>query len=321
MTQGLKIIFAGTPEFAASTLQALVKSPHQVLAVFTQPDRPAGRGRKPSCSAVKHVANQHQLSVLQPEKMDDQAIQQIQSLQADVMVVSAYGLLLPKQVIDLPRLGCINIHASLLPAWRGAAPIQRAIINGDKETGITIMQMVEALDAGPILYQMPCLIREHDTSASLHDRLAEISANEIDEVLSKLQNKQLKETPQNNKQATYAKKLSKSEANINWQEPAILIERKIRAFNSWPVAYTYLDDKRLRIWKATVKEDICTGQVGEIQAASKDGIEVVTGDGLLCLQSLQLPGGKVISAEDFINAYQVKGKVLTTERTQSVISA
>lgn len=313
MRKALNIIFAGTPEFAASALQACISSRHNVVAVFTQPDRPAGRGRKIQFGPVKQLAINAGIPVFQPKVLSEEEFAQIENLQADVMLVSAYGLLLPKEVLDAPKLGCINIHASLLPRWRGAAPIQRAIIAGDEETGISIMQMVEGLDAGPVLKKFICKISTADTGSSLHDRLANVAATEIVCVLEALQENKLTATVQDETQVSYAKKLSKQEANIDWQQSALEIERKIRAFTTWPIAYTYWKQQRIRIWKAqtsTVKSDLTPGS---ILRCDKQSIEVATGEGVLSLTELQLAGGKVIKALDFINAHDVSGEIFTAE--------
>ena len=309
MTTGLKIIFAGTPEFASVSLQALQSSQHQIIAVYTQPDRPAGRGQKIQMSPVKEVALQANLPVYQPKSFKSNECLQIKDLNADVMLVSAYGLLLPTEVLNAPKLGCINIHASLLPKWRGAAPIQRAIISGDKQTGITIMQMVEELDAGPMLYQKKCEIKSDDTGSILHDRLANISAQEIAGVLQQLKNQELVPKPQDNNLAVYAKKLSKKEADIDWHESAVEIERKVRAFNAWPVAYSFLNGARVRIWGATISnsrgDTQCQHNPGTVIETNNEGIEVATGNGTLVINTLQLSGGKVINAKDFNNAHNI----------------
>ncbi len=306
MTTGLNIIFAGTPEFASISLRALLASEHQIIAVYTQPDRPAGRGQNLRMSAVKEVALQANIPIYQPTTFNDDECSRIHELQADVILVSAYGLLLPASVLNATKLGCINIHASLLPKWRGAAPIQRAIIAGDRETGITIMQMVEELDAGPVLYQKKCAIEPMDTGVTLHDRLAKISANEIANVLQQLKNKLLTPVQQNESLVTYAKKLSKQEANIDWLESAVEIERKVRAFNSWPVAYSYLNESRIRIWKAVVRNNAeSQHKPGTVLESSNAGIAVATGKGILLITALQLSGGKVINAKDFNNAHNI----------------
>ncbi len=312
MSKALTIIFAGTPDFAASALQACIKSKHNVCAVFTQPDRPAGRGRKIKHGPVKQLALDADIPVFQPQRLESAQHEQIKAMQADVMLVSAYGLLLPQEVLSIPKYGCINIHASLLPKWRGAAPIQRSIIAGDMKTGISIMQMEAGLDTGPILQQFDCEIRAIDTGSSLHDQLANLSANKIIEVLENIQAEKLKPQIQDDSQASYANKITKLEANIDWQQSAIEIERIIRAYNSWPVAYTYLGQQRLRIWQAAVSNTVSDKQPGYILNGKQD-IEVATGQGVLKLISIQLEGGKVISAQDFLNAHDVTACRFTPE--------
>lgn len=296
----LRIIFAGTPEFAAKALAALLNTPHEIVAVFTQPDRPAGRGRQLKPGPVKQLALEHQLPVLQPVSLKTpESMQQLKGLEADVMVVAAYGLLLPAQVLKLPRYGCLNIHASLLPRWRGAAPIQRAILAGDTQTGITIMQMDTGLDTGAMLLKKSCTITPEDTGASLHDRLAELGAEAIVEALAQLPD--LKLTPQDESQVTYAKKLSKSEAQIDWHRSAEDIARQVRAYNPWPVAQTSANGQTLRIWAAeelTLQEDAAAGQIIRL---NKQGIDVACGKGMLRITRLQPAGSKPMDVAAFLN--------------------
>ena len=313
----LKIIFAGTPDFAASALSACIASQHNVLAVFTQPDRPAGRGRKIKFGPVKQIAVDANIPVYQPVKFTQQQFEQLEALNADVMLVSAYGLLLPQRVLDIPKLGCINIHASLLPKWRGAAPIQRAIVAGDVQTGISMMQMVEELDAGPVLKTFVCNINADDTGSSLHDRLATIAATEIVETLEQLNANELRAQTQEHSQSSYAKKLSKQEANINWQESAEMIERKVRAFNAWPVAYTFLADQRIRVWEASLGIAEHAQQPGFILSSENQAIQVATGKGIVNIASVQLAGGKIISAQDFINANDLIGQKFSSQARES----
>ena len=321
MNKNLNIIFAGTPDFAAAALQSCISSHHHIVAVYTQPDRPAGRGRKINHGPVKQLALDAQIPVFQPQHLRLKQFEQLQKFNADLMLVSAYGMMLPKEVLDIPKLGCINIHASLLPKWRGAAPIQRAIIAGDQQTGVSIMQMVEALDAGPVLDTFTCDIKDLDTGSSLHDRLAEIAANEIVGVLDRLQNEELHAIEQDEALVSYAKKISKQEANISWQQSASEIERKVRAFNAWPVAYSYLNDQRIRIWQAECLSEANNNIAGRIIYANKDGIQVATGDGVINLTTLQQAGGKIISAHDFVNAHDVSELCFTSESTDNSIQA
>lgn len=310
MSQPLRIAFAGTPEFAATSLQALLDSAHTVCGVFTQPDRPAGRGRKLHPSAVKTLAQAHDLPVFQPPHLRSEAeIAPLRELQPDLFVVAAYGLLLPLEVLLLPRWGCLNVHASLLPRWRGAAPIQRAIAAGDDETGITLMQMDEGLDTGDMLYQARCEILPTDTGSSLHDRLADLGADTLAGFLASQPPDDWLAIPQDSSAATYAAMLSKQESEIDWQLPATTLARQVRAFNSWPVAYTFWGDQRLRIWQATARA-AAAGIPGTVSAASPQGIDVVTGDGLLRIGELQLPGARRVSAADFINAHDLTGTCL-----------
>lgn len=308
MTQK-RIIFAGTPEFAVPSLNALLQSNHIVCAVYTQPDRQAGRGLKLHASPVKQVASEHGIEVYQPTTLKTEEAQaQLKALQADLMVVAAYGLILPKVVLDAPRFGCVNIHASLLPRWRGAAPIQRALLAGDMVTGITLMQMDVGLDTGAMLKTETCDILPEDTGQTLHDKMAELGGKMLAEHIDNIEN--LPKTPQDDSQATYAKKIEKSEAELNWQEPAAVLERKIRAFNPWPVAHAQLFDQTLRIWAAQVLPfSRTTEEIGQVVHCQRDGIDVVTSDGLLRLLKVQRAGGKVVSVGDFLNAHpELRGK-------------
>jgi methionyl-tRNA formyltransferase len=296
----LKIVFAGTPAFAATALAALLDTPHQLVAVYTQPDRPAGRGRKLKPGPVKQLALDHALPVFQPESLKSvAACDELQALQPDVMVVAAYGLLLPVAVLETPRHGCLNIHASLLPRWRGAAPIQRAILAGDIETGVTIMQMDEGLDTGGMLLKMACPIGPEDTASSLHDRLATLGAEAIVAALAQLD--RLTPEQQDENAATYARKLSKQEAIIHWQEPAKVIDRQVRAFNPWPVAQTAIDGQTLRIWGAQPRLEPTDAPPGTVIATGKTGIDVACGEGILRLTYLQPPGGKPMDIQAFLN--------------------
>jgi methionyl-tRNA formyltransferase len=311
MAQPLNIIFAGTPDFAATALQALLTSEHRVVAVYTQPDRPAGRGRKVQYSPVKQLAVERNLAVFQPKSLKQPEAQQIlQQHNADLMVVVAYGLLLPQAVLDIPRLGCINIHASLLPRWRGAAPIQRAILAGDDESGVTIMQMEAGLDTGPMLSIRNTPIAPTETGGSLHDRLAELGSEALIEVLTGLRDGTLEAIPQDDSLANYASKLDKQEARIDWSQSAQQIDRQIRAFNPWPVAHCLYGDKVMRVWSGEVVLSETAANPGEVVATGKSGFDVATGDGLLRITQLQMPGKRAMSAGEFLNAHTMDGVVL-----------
>ncbi|WIO74278.1 methionyl-tRNA formyltransferase [Porticoccaceae bacterium LTM1] len=296
----LRVIFAGTPDFAAYHLKALLDDgDHDVVAVYTQPDRPKGRGKQLAASPVKELALEHGLPVYQPLSLKDaDAQQQLADLNADIMVVVAYGLLLPKAVLDTPRLGCINVHASLLPRWRGAAPIQRAIEAGDAETGVTIMQMDVGLDTGDMLIKATTPIDQHDTAASLHDKLAELGRPALLTALEQLAEGEARPKKQDDALANYASKLSKEEALIDWQQPAVEIDRKVRAFNPFPVATTDVGDQRVRIWAAEPLAD--SGTPGKVLRADSLGIVVGCGKGSLCITELQLPGKKRLTAAEVL---------------------
>ena len=304
VTPSLRVVFAGTPEFAASHLAALLESDIEVVAVYTQPDRPAGRGKKLQPGPVKQLAQSAGLPVFQPTSLKNLAEQQrLQALNADVMVVVAYGLILPQSILDIPRLGCLNVHASLLPRWRGAAPIQRAIEAGDLETGVTIMQMDAGLDTGDMLAVHSCPIESGTTSADLLENLAAMGAPKLLEVLNNLPAFQAQAHKQDNSLATYAEKILKPEAQIDWNRSATLLERAVRAFNPFPACYTTLGESRMKVWEATASP--LAGQkvpVGTISRADRDGIRVQCSDGELCITRLQLPGGKVLSVEQVMNA-------------------
>lgn len=308
----MKIIFAGTPEFAVPALAALIAAGHQIVMVLTQPDRPAGRGMKLKASPVKVLAEQHQLNVFQPETLKDAAVQvRISDLNADVMIVAAYGLIIPTVTLNAPRFGCYNIHASLLPRWRGAAPIHRSLLAGDKETGVTIMEVVPALDAGAMVSKGTVPITDTDTTQSLHDALSAIGAELMVAAMATLEKTgTLVTTPQDESLVTYAHKLEKSEASIDWHKTAVEISRQVRGFNPFPVAHSMLKGDVCRIWMATAKPGHArTGEIVNIQ----DGITVGCGNGLLHITELQAPGGKRLNAQAFVQGHNLKaGDFFTT---------
>lgn len=310
----MKILFAGTPDFSVPSLQVLLDSSHDVVAVYTQPDRPAGRGRQTLASPVKQLALQHNIPVCQPDSLRSEgAQQQLAEWLPEMMVVVAYGLLLPAAVLAIPRLGCVNVHASLLPRWRGAAPIQRAILAGDTETGVCLMQMDTGLDTGPVLVCSSCKIDADDTGSRLHDKLSLLGAHLLSKNLAALEYGDLDPRPQDESLASYAGKLRKSEARIDWRASAADIANKIRAFNSWPVAETRYQGRQLRIWEAYPVSNGCDAAPGTVLSTSIKGIEVACGEGRLCLRKVQLPGARVVTAADFINAHALEGVLLGSE--------
>jgi len=299
----MRVIFAGTPEFAVPVLQMLINSEHDVCAVYTQPDRPAGRGRKLAPSPVKVLAESSGIPVYQPENFkapDDLA--QLAALNADLMVVVAYGLILSQTVLDTPRLGCINVHASLLPRWRGAAPIQRAIMAGDEKTGVTIMRMVRQLDAGDMLHKEVCDIGAGESASELHDRLSQLGALGLAKVLPTIEAGAADGEKQDESLVTYAEKLAKAEAVIDWSLPAEVLARKVRGLNAWPVAQTLYRDQVLRIWQAEAVAGNNRLPPGTVVEAGKH-LDVATGQGLLRLLEVQLPGGKRLPATAFLSAH------------------
>jgi len=304
LKSGLKIVFAGTPEFAANHLSALIESEHQVIAAYTQPDRPAGRGKKLHASAVKQLAQQHDIPVYQPASLkSEEAQQQLAALNADVMVVVAYGLILPQIILDTPKYGCLNVHGSLLPKWRGAAPIQRAIWAGDAETGVTIMQMDKGLDTGAMLSELRIAITPTDTSATLYTKLAQLGPKGLLETLASLRD--ITPQAQDNTLATYAEKLSKQEAKIDWTMTAAQLERNVRAFDPWPVAYFEANGAAIKVRSAEVQQTPIrdNAQPGQIVQADKHAIGVQTGDGVFLIKTLQLPGKKPLATQDILNGH------------------
>ncbi len=309
MSNALNIIFAGTPDFAAKHLEALIHSEHNVIAVYCPPDKPAGRGKKLMACATKQLALEHNIPVEQPVNFKDENDQQhLASYNADVMVVVAYGLLLPQVILDTPRLGCINVHGSILPEWRGAAPIQRSLEAGDAVTGVTVMQMDKGLDTGDMLLKATCNITEDDTSASLYEKLANIGPKALTDTLELMSTNSHIKTPQDDSLSTYAAKLDKAEAELNWNTNADILHRKIRAYIPWPVAqFTYNEkntDKqhRIRIWQASVVETKSESTAGTILSVDKSGIVVATKHNAIKLESIQIPGKKVMPVSDVLNS-------------------
>ncbi len=311
----MRVVFAGTPDFAVPSLATLiVMSSVELVAVYTQPDRPAGRGKKQHESSVKCLAKKHGLTVFQPESFKQPAvIEQLMALHADLMVVIAYGLLLPSIVLQIPRLGCVNVHASLLPRWRGAAPIQRAIEAGDRTTGITLMQMQTRLDSGAILAQSAIDIAYQETAGSLHDKLALLGGNLLNRQWHEICHQSLAALDQDEQRVTYAHKLNKAESALDWTQSAVNLERKVRAFNPVPMATAKLGDMTLRIIKAHhvgEQEGQNDGEIGQVISADRNGVVIQTGNGRLNLDMLQKPGGKALAVGDFLNGLPItKGMV------------
>lgn len=306
----LKILFAGTPDFAVPSLVALAAADVDLIGVYTQPDRPAGRGRKLQASPVKRLALELDIPVYQPEslKRDAEAVAALRALNADLMVVIAYGLILPRTVLEAPRLGCVNVHASLLPRWRGAAPIQRAVLAGDDRSGVCIMRMEEGLDTGPVYHHVETPISAAETGGSLHDRLAELGAQALIEALPGIADGSSSPQAQDDSLATYAHKLTKDEAMIDWSSPAEIIERQIRAFDPWPVAQTRIGEDVVRIWSGHAQADTSdSAPAGTVMHTDRTGITVATGQGVLHITRLQPPGKKPMSASDYLNARHLNG--------------
>jgi methionyl-tRNA formyltransferase len=314
LSGALRLAFAGTPDFAVPALEALARSRHSVVVVYTQPDRPAGRGRQLGSSAVKQVAERLGLGLEQSATLKNgEATAQLLRYRPDVMVVAAYGLILPQAILDTPRLGCINIHASLLPRWRGAAPIQRAILAGDATTGISIMRMDAGLDTGPVYLKRPIAIKPEETAGELQSRLAELGATCILETLDALASGTARAEPQDGSGVTYARKVGKSEARIDWSLPAREIARAVRAFNPWPVAETRWRGQQLRVWRARVLELGAAAPPGTVVGADSAGIVVACGEGVLAIELLQLPGKRPATAQEFLNAHDARGALLGGE--------
>ncbi|MBL4744425.1 MAG: methionyl-tRNA formyltransferase [Cycloclasticus sp.] len=306
----MKIIFAGTPDFSVPTLKALLASKHTVCAVYTQPDRPAGRGRKIQISPVKQCALDAQIPVEQPINFKNpEALDTFKNYQADLMIVVAYGIILPENVLNTPRLGCINIHASLLPQWRGAAPIQRAILSGDLETGVTLMQMDKGLDTGDMLAKVTYPIAEEDTSSTLHDTLSTLGAQALLDLLPAVEEKQLNPVPQPDADVSYAQKLSKQEALVNWDNPAVDVQRAIQGYNPWPVAHTLLREKPLRIWQAKLTTELPTGTPGQIKV-DRNRLLVACNDNYIEILELQPANKRRMAAADYLSAHPVNNLIL-----------
>jgi methionyl-tRNA formyltransferase len=304
---GLTVVFAGTPEFSVPAFEAIAASRHRLAAVYTQPDRRSGRGLKLEGSPIKQAAAARGRPIEQPASLKDPAaIARLAAYRPDVMVVVAYGLLLPQAVLDVPRLGCVNIHASLLPRWRGAAPIQRALLAGDSQTGVTIMRMEAGLDTGPMLSSEAIPIGPADTGGSLHDRLAVLGARMIVTALDSLESGTAAFEPQEDAGATYARKLSKAEASLDWTQSAELLERQVRAFDPWPVAETRLDGQQLRIWRAHTAQGVDPAPPGTVISADEAGIAVMTGKGVLVIDRLQLPGKRIMEAAEFLRGHALR---------------
>lgn len=301
--KNLRIVFAGTPEISAHVLESLIAKDHKIVGVFTQPDRARGRGRKSLPSPVKAIAEQHKLAVYQPVsfKKEPAYIAALKALNADVMIVLAYGLILPEAVLNTPKHGCINIHVSLLPRWRGAAPIQRAIEAGDQKTGVTIMQMDRGLDTGNILYQLETPILAEDTAASMHDKLAVLSIPALDKVLEDMRNDSLTPVQQDERFANCAAKLKKQEGQINWQQSAAEIERKVRAFFPWPGSYFYLDDTIIKVADVRASNEKAKAKAGQILDITQAGLKVQTADGIIVITKLQFPGKKMLGVDSILN--------------------
>lgn len=306
-----QIIFAGTPAFAAVALHRLLEAEYKISAVYTQPDRPSGRGHRLTPGPVKEIATTHRLPVYQPPRLKDKAAQaQLAAFAPDLIIVAAYGLILPPAVLDIPRLGCINIHASLLPRWRGAAPIQRALLAGDKETGVSIMQMEAGLDTGSIFSTLSSPIQPDDTTATLHDRLAKLGVEALLQCLPLITAGRATATPQDETRACYAAKIHKEESWLDWSLPAVVLERQVRAFNPWPVAQTQINSQSLRVWSAAALPQTTTALPGTVLAADKAGADIATGQGILRLLKVQPAGRRVMPIQAYLNAHRLTPGIL-----------
>lgn len=307
---GLNLVFAGTPAFGLPCLEALVQSSHYLKAIYTQPDRPSGRGRKMQASDVKTWALAHDKPIFQPINFKDPAtVAELAALKPDVLIVIAYGLILPKTVLTIPKFGCINVHASLLPAWRGASPIQQAILHGDRISGVTIMQMDAGMDTGDMLVQAKCEVTEEDTAETLHNKLAEISVAPLLATIDALNHHQISPQKQGDEGISYAPKITKEQAEISWAAPARTISRQIRAYNPWPIAYTKMGQDILRIHQASIIQSSSGAVPGTILSMDKKGMIIAAGEDCICIEMLQFSGGKVLKVADWLNA---KSKSLQT---------
>ena len=303
----MKIVFMGTPDFAVGALEALIEAGHEVVAVVTQPDKPKGRGKEMQMTPVKVCALNHNIEVFQPVKIKTpEAVEVLKGYGADLFVVAAFGQILSKEILDMPKFGCVNIHASLLPKYRGAAPIQWAILDGEKETGVTIMQMNEGLDTGDMLTKVIVPIEDTDTGESLFDKLAEAGAKLLIETIPQMEAGTLQPEAQDDAKSTYAKMIKKEMGHIDWKKEAVVLERLVRGMNSWPSAYTYLNGKTLKVWEASVEESASKAAVGEVVEVTKDSIKVQTGKDLLVLKQIQLEGKKRMDVAAFLLGYKVE---------------
>jgi methionyl-tRNA formyltransferase len=306
-SESMRIVFMGTPDFASGALEALVQAGYEIAAVVTQPDKPKGRGKQMQITPVKECALSHGLPVFQPVKIKTpEAVEELRSYQADLFVVAAFGQILSKEILDMPRFGCINIHASLLPKYRGAAPIQQAIWDGEKETGVTIMQMNEGLDTGDILTQCTVPIEDEDTGESLFDKLAGAGAKLLIETLPLMEAGKITPVPQEESKSSYAHIIKKEMGLLDWNKPAVELERQVRALNPWPSAYTALEGKSLKIWEAGVEEKDSDCPPGTVAEVDKDSIRVQTGRGLLVLKQIQLEGKKRMDVKAFLLGYKIE---------------